>query len=335
MKEEAILSKEKSAPTMADVAREAGVALGTVSRVVNGEQVGEEYKSKVEAAIERLGYHYNSNGRTLRTGSTNTIAFIIPNTINPYFALLVHHINMALEKRNYRMLLCFTQYDTDREMEFIQMARLNQVDGVIALTYNPTLTIPADIPFVTIDRFFSTSVPCIASDNFGGGYLAAHKLKDFGCTSVAFLRIASKITNEPSKRKDGFVSACVEMHLPFEVMALEDGQPYSKIEEFLQEHMKDGRLTFDGLFIGTDSLAWQIIQTLRRMNVRVPEDVQVIGFDGIRMFGDQEPVVSTIVQPVQEIAEACVSTVLSKHLSNVPSLICLPVGYAYGGTTRE
>ncbi len=329
------MSKDNSAPTMADVAREAGVALGTVSRVVNGQQVGEVFRTRVEEAIQRLGYHYNSSGRTLRTGATDTIALIIPNTISPYFALLVHHINMALEKRDYRMLLCFSQYDTNRELEFIQMARQNQVDGVIALTYNPSLTIPDNIPFVTIDRFFSTSVPCIASDNFGGGYMAAHKLKELGCTNVAFLRVASRVTNEPSKRKDGFVSACVEMGLPFEVLALEDEQPYTEFERFLQHHVENGRLSFDGLFIGTDSLAWQIIHTLRRMQIRVPEDVQVIGFDGIRMFGDQEPVVSTIVQPVQEIAETCVSTVLSKHLSNVPSLICLPVTYLSGGTTRE
>ena len=171
------MAKEKNAPTMADVAREAGVALGTVSRVVNGQQVGEEFKAKVEDAIRRLGYQYNNSGHSLRTGSTNTIAFIIPNTINPYFALLVHHVNMALEKRDCKMLLCFTEYDTSREIEYIQMARQNQVDGIIALTYNPSLTIPADVPFVTIDRFFSSSVPCVASDNFGGGWLAAHKLK--------------------------------------------------------------------------------------------------------------------------------------------------------------
>ncbi len=327
--------KEKSAPTMADVAREAGVALGTVSRVVNGQQVGEEFRTRVDAAIERLGYHYNTSGRTLRTGNTNTIAFIIPNTINPYFAMLVHHVNIALEKRDYRMLLCFTEYDRDREMEFIQMARQNQVTGVIALTYNPTLTIPANVPFVTIDRFFSTSVPCIASDNFGGGYLAAHKLKEFGCKRAAFLRIGSRITNEPSKRKDGFVSACVELDLPFEILALEDDQPRERMKEFLLEHMENGKLSFDGLFIGTDSLAWQIIQFLQQHGIRVPEDVQVIGFDGIRMFGDQKYVLSTIVQPVQEIAETCVSTVLSRHLSNVPSLICLPVSYAPGGTTLD
>lgn len=320
---------------MADVAREAGVALGTVSKVVNGLPVGDAYKEKVEKAIETLGYQYNISGRALRTDRTNTIALIIPNTINPYFALLVHHINIALEKRNYKLMLCFSEYDSGREIEFIQMAQQNRVDGIIALTYNPDLTIPEEIPFVTIDRFFSVSVPCIAADNFGGGWMAARKLRDLGCKRLAFLRIGSTLTNEPSKRKDGFVAACVEMGLPFEVMALEDGQPFSEFERFLSDHRQDGRLAFDGLFVGTDSLAWQIIRVLRRMNIRVPEDVQVIGFDGIQMFGTLEYVVSTIVQPVQEIAEACVNTVLSKHLSNTPSLICLPVKYACGGTTKE
>ena len=327
--------KAKNAPTMADVAREAGVALGTVSRVINGQQVGAEFREKVEAAIQRLGYRYNSSGRALRTDSTKNIALIIPNTINPFFALLVHHINLALEKRDYRMLLCFTEYDRNREMDFIRMAEQNRVDGVIALTYNPDLVIPDDIPFVTIDRFFTVSVPCIASDNFGGGVLAARKLKELGCTSVALMRVSSTLINEPSKRKDGFVSACVEIGLPFEVLQLGDEEPYSRFEDFLSNHIIDGRLVFDGLFIGTDYLAWQIIRSLRSMGIRVPEDVQVIGFDGIRMFGDQEPIVSTIVQPVPEIAEACVSTVLSRHMSSVPSLICLPVHYLPGGTTRE
>ena len=112
--------------------------------------------------------------------------------------------------------------------------------------------------------------------------MAAARLKELGCRRVAFLRIGSTLTNEPSKRKDGFVSACVEAGLPFEVMALEDGQPLSEFERFLDSRMEDGKLLFDGLFIGTDSLAWHIIRKLRERHIRVPEDVQVIGFDGIR-----------------------------------------------------
>ena len=296
------MARERSGPTMADVAREAGVALGTVSRVVNGEPVGEEYREKVLTAIQRIGYRYNINGKALRTNRTDTVALIIPNTVNPYFASLVHHINIGLEKRNYKMLLCFTQYDRNREIEYIRMAQQNQVDGIIALSYNPDLSIPKEIPFVTIDRFFSVSVPCVASDNFGGGYMAARKLRDLGCRKVAFLNSESSLISETRKRKNGFVSACVEMNLPFEAFSLENVKPYEDFEAYLRSHMENGSLAFDGLFVGTDALAWQIIGSLKRMGLRVPEDIQVIGFDGIRLFGDQEYAVSTIVQPVSEIA---------------------------------
>ena len=139
---------KKTAATMSDVAREAGVALGTVSKVINGQSVGESYRLKVEAAVKKLNYQVNNSARSLKTDRTNTVAFIVPNTITPYFALLTHHINMALERRNYKMLLCFTEYDREREQDFIQMVRQNRADGIIALTYNPHLEIPEDIPFV-------------------------------------------------------------------------------------------------------------------------------------------------------------------------------------------
>ena len=318
---------------MSDVAREAGVALGTVSKVINGQSVGESYRLKVEAAVKKLNYQVNNSARSLKTDRTNTVAFIVPNTITPYFALLTHHINMALERRNYKMLLCFTEYDRDREQDFIQMVRQNRADGVIALTYNPHLEIPEDIPFVTIDRFFSVSVPCVAADNFAGGRMAAHELKRRGCRRVAFMRYGSRLTNEPSKRKDGFISGCMELGLPYECLLLDDGMPFSAFESFLRANMDGDRLTFDGIFCGTDTVAYQIIGILRGMGLRVPEDVQVIGFDGIRMFGDLDYVCSTIVQPVADIAEACVSMVLSPDFKGLPSLICLPVTYADGGTT--
>ena len=318
---------------MSDVAREAGVALGTVSKVINGQSVGESYRLKVEAAVKKLNYQVNNSARSLKTDRTYTVAFIVPNTITPYFALLTHHSNMALERRNYKMLLCFTEYDREREQDFIQMVRQNRADGIIALTYNPHLEIPEDIPFVTIDRFFSVSVPCVAADNFAGGRMAAHELARRGCRRVAFMRYGSRLTNEPSKRKDGFISGCMELGLPYECLLLDDETPLSAFEDFLRANMEGDRLTFDGLFCGTDTVAYQIIGILRKMGLRVPEDVQVIGFDGIRMFGDLDYICSTIVQPVADIAEACVSMVLSPDFKGLPSLICLPVAYADGGTT--
>ena len=331
------MEKTNYHPTMADVAKEAGVALGTVSKVVNNQRVGETYRQKVEDAIERLGYRYNNSGRALRTNQTGTIALILPNTVHPYFALLVHHINAALSRRNYRMLLFLTQGDHSQELECIRLASQNRVDGIIALTYTPHLEIPEGIRFVTIDRFFSHSIPCVASDNFSGGQLAVHKLHEFGCRKLLLLHSTSALRNEPNKRKDGFVSACEELKLSYQTLQLvEENITQTEVfEEFLASHVHNGQFDFDGIFCCSDLVAWSAKCTMQRMNIRVPEDVQIIGFDGIRMFGTHDYITSTIVQPVPEIAEVCVSTVLSEDFSSISSLICLPVKFAYGGTTKK
>ena len=325
----------RSKPTMSDVAREAGVSLGTVSNVVNGLKVNEAYRLKVEEAIRKLDYQVNNSGRNLKTGHSYTIALIIPNTRTPHFAALANDINVALVRRGYHMLLSFSDYDYKQEEEMLRFVRQNNVDGIIALTYNPRLELPVDIPCVTIDRFFSAQVPCVTADNYNGGRIAAEKFAELGCRKLAFLRIGSVLTNEPNKRKDGFAAACLEYGVDFDVKLLTDGEPMSRFEDFLREHLHDGRLDFDGIFCATDNLAYRVIRMLSGMGIKVPEDVQVIGFDGIRMFGDLNYICSTIVQPVTDIAETCVEMILSKDLAARPSLVCLPVRYAAGGTTKE
>lgn len=329
------MKDKKAAPTMKDVAREAGVALGTVSKVINGLPVGEPYRVRVEEAIQKLNYQVNSYAQGMKARKTHTVALLIPNTRNPYFASLIYQINLSLLKRNYRMLLCSTDYDHGAEQEYITMAQQNKVDGIIGLTYNPDLCIEENIPFISIDRSISPQIPCIASDNFAGGQLAAEKLADLGCRNVAFLRIGSSLSNEPNKRKAGFENGCLARNLRCSSKILEDGAPIREFELFLKEHMRDGSLEFDGLFCVTDFLAYEVLKILRKLKIRVPEEVQVIGFDGVRMFGDREYVCSTIVQPTAAIAEMCVELLLQESMTARPPLVCLPVTYAPGGTTRE
>ncbi len=329
------MGKQNSAPTMKDVAREAGVALGTVSKVINGIPVGESYRIKVEAAIEKLNYRINSYAKGLKSNKTFTIAVMVPNLINPFFSKLVNCINKSLAQRGYRMLLCATDYDPEQEQAYVIMAEQQKVDGIICLSYNPRLQVSEGVPLISIDRYFGGQIPCVASDNYGGGALAAQMLVENGCKSLAFLRVGSKLTNEPNKRKDGFINACENLDVPYMLKILDDGMPHSEFWDFLREHLHDGKLDFDGIFCVTDSLAHLTYHALQDMGLRVPEDVQIIGFDGIRKFGDMEYTCSTIVQPVEEMAEACVEMVLSKEDTRNPSLVCLPVSYAYGGTTKK
>lgn len=329
------MKKDHSIPTMKDVAREAGVALGTVSKVVNGLPVGDDYRIRVEAAIQKLNYQVNSYAQGLKTNRTYTVALLIPNTKEPFFASLAYYINLALLKRKYRMLLCSTDFDLNQEQEYVTMAQQNKVDGIIGLTYNPSLVVVENTPFVAIDRSIGPKIPCVSSDNFAGGQLAAEKLADLGCKNVAFLRTGSSLSNEPNKRKAGFENGCLSRGLTYEMKILNDGESYEEFEDFLTAHISNGKLSFEGIFCVTDGLAHFIIKMLRRLGQRVPEDVQVIGFDGIRYFGTQDYICSTIVQPLPEIAEMCVDLLLQDNMPAKPPLICLPVSYAYGGTTLE
>lgn len=324
---------KKSMPTMKDVAKEAGVALGTVSRVINGQQVGEEYRIRVEEAAQRLGYQVNSYARSLKTNKTNTVAVILPSTDHPYFAYLAQDLNMALRARNYRMILYLTNSNQEQEDECIRLVRQNKVDGIIGLTYS-RVQVAEDIPFISIDRYFGSSVPCVASDNYGGGRLAAERLVQLGCKKLLFLRIGSPIPSETDKRGDGFTTGCAMMNIPCDTFRLNEVPDWNVFRDFFAEHMVNGKLEYDGIFCTTDYLALQIRMILQNMGVRVPEDVQLIGFDGIRRFDTGGYYCSTIVQPTEKLAQTCVDMMLQDR-TNVPSLICLPVTYAAGGTTKE
>lgn len=123
--------------------------------------------------------------------------------------------------------------------------------------------------------------------------------------------------------------------LSYEMKILNDGDSIEEFEYFISEHIHEGTLSFDGIFCVTDRLACHVLRTLQKLGIRVPEDVQLIGFDGIRAFGNMDYHCSTIVQPVPDMAEMCVDLLLRENTMAKPPLVCLPVTYAHGGTTRE
>ena len=329
------IKKSGKAPTMKDVAREAGVALGTVSKVFNNIPVGESYKKKVEDAAQRLGYRVNSYARGLRAEKTNTVAVVLPDLNHPFFARLADDICVALTKQNYRMVLAVTKSDPNAEARCIRMIEQNMADGVIGLTYSANLDVSEDLPYVSIDRLLSPSIPCITSDNFGGGSMAAEKFVSLGCRKLLFLRSGSDVPGETDKRGAGFVTRCQLSGVDCTVQRYSDWQGLEPVFNYLEAHCRDGALEYDGIFCSTDLLAYQVRRHLGKMGIRVPEDVQIIGFDGIRRFGNEEYYCSTIVQPVQQIAETAVYILLHGASEQFPGFMCLPVSYAAGGTTRE
>ena len=177
--------------------------------------VHQRARRRVEEAAKKLGYQVNSYARGLKTNKTYSVALIWPSIRHPFFATLADELTAVLMQQGYRAVLMITNYDPEAEQKCITMVRQNKVDGIIALTYNPALEVDESIPFVTIDRRFSDKVPCISSDNFGGGQMAAEKLIELGCQKLLFLRIGSDVYSEVDKRRIGFESVCRERNIPF------------------------------------------------------------------------------------------------------------------------
>lgn len=210
-------------PTMKDLAREAGVSLGTVSKVINGLPVGEEYRLRVEEAIAKLDYRINTFAKGLRSGKTMMVALILPNLTSPFFSWLANSIGNELASRKYRMLLFCTNDAPEQEQECVRLAEQQKVDGVICLSFRSDLAVPEGVRFISVDRSLRPEIPCVSSDNYAGGWLAAQKLAEFGCTRPAMLCIGSAVPNEPAKRRDGFAAGCAALGLPCEIKSLSDG----------------------------------------------------------------------------------------------------------------
>ena len=325
---------KNNAPTMKDVAAEAGVALGTVSKVFNGIPVGEPYKRKVEEAALKLGYRVNHYARGMRTNRTGTIAVIIPVLDHPYFAHLTEELILNLAAKGYRALIGVTKRDLTIEARCIQMVREQKADGIIALTYKPDLEEIGDIPFVSIDRAFE-GVPCITSDNFAGGRMAAARLIELGAKKLLFLRTGSNVPGETDKRGYGFEYYARTAGIPC-LSIRENTEVYATaIKPHLDRMIEQGSFDYDGIFCSTDKLAYEVCAHLRQRNYRIPEDIQIIGFDGLYDFFSEERMVTTIIQNVEEIARATVEVLFDISNGRRPSLVCLPVTYGKGPTTRD
>lgn len=321
--------------TMKDVAKLAGVSVGTVSRVINNENgIKELTLSKVKSAIEELNYIPDAYARGMKKSKTETIALIIPTVWHPFFAEFAYYVENELSNHNYKLLLCNIS-GSKKEIEYINMLQQNKVDGIIAITYSPIDDyLTTNIPFVSIDRTYDNkNIACVTSDNKAGGRLAAKTLLEKGCQHLAFIGGHNQTTNETKNRHWYFKEYLEKVGQTCYSLDYDEDVSDTKyqVESFLREHSD-----IDGIFTINDFLALDVIEILRKLGRRVPEDVQVIGYDGIRLAAERKNPVSTIKQPLEEMAKEAVQILLS-IIDGVPHKVqsVLPISFIEGPTTKN
>ena len=321
--------------TMKDVAALANVGVGTVSRVLNSSgSVKESTRRKVEAAMKELNYIPNAYARGLKMNKTNTVALIIPTIWHPFFSEFAYYVESNLAEHKYKMLLCNSDVSSDKELEYIQMVQENKVDGIIGITYSDLDNfVSSHLPFVTIDRHFKEETVCVTSDNFHAGQLAVEKLVEKGCHKLGYIGTHSRFPTETTKRRDGFKAKAEQMGMPY---AIYDGE--DPVIEFKQEIRTffEENPDVDGIFAHTDFIALDILEVLEEMKRNVPEEVQIIGCDGIKMESGRKQFLSTIRQPVDLMAKAAVEKIIQVIDGEpVKTKITLPVHYLEGSTTKN
>lgn len=323
--------------TIKDVAKRAGVSVGTVSNVINNVNVKSKSKELVEKAIKELNYKPNVYARGLKLNKTNTVALILPTVWDPFLGELAYHIEKNLRNYNYKMILCNSENDYVKELEYINMVKQNKVDGIISITYSDIDPyISANIPIVSIDRFFTKTIPYVSSDNLEGGRLAAEELVKAGCRKLAIIGRGSEINNSTRNRVVGFIDYCKENDIDYkDYYYIGHSKSFNKfLDEFILENFKD-KIKFDGIFAITDSHANDIIEKLEEINISVPNDVQIIGYDGAKVNEKASIKISTIRQPLDLIAEKAVynlNKVINKEAISKETL--LPVKFIKGYTTK-
>lgn len=320
--------------TIRDIAREAKVGTTTVSRVLNNSsKVTPQTRQRVEEAMKKLNYVPNEYARVLKSQKSNTIGVSVPSIWHPFFSEFIYHIENVLQSKNYRLLISSNNLDPQAELEFLDMIRQNKVDGIIALTYhNIDNYLSSNIPFVSIDRYFEEKVAYVTSDNFHGGEIAAEELIKRGCEHLGYLAAIAPQKNDTLRRKDGFI-AYAQAHGQA-VQTYEQPEPILDYELFFDGFF-DLYPETDGLLVMNDQTSLLLLAYLDKKGISVPDDLQIIGYDGFSYFEGYQTTLTSIKQPIKEMAESALTLLFGLiNGEEIGNPVVLPVSFKDGKTTK-
>lgn len=299
--------------TSIDVAKAAGVSQTTVSRIVNGaDGVSERVRVKVEAAIQQLGYRPNLSARSLVTSRTHTIGVVLGDPRNSYYAELLHTISDELTHAGYRALILSGRADTTEDLA--RTLWETNVDAVILTT----TMLPADdegrivslgVPSVTMGPGTAPETATISPDNLEGGRIAGRHLVSLGHRRIGV--IAGPLgTASVRDRHEGFLSELEAAGVDFdadllEVADLDYTRAFAAATRLLQSPTPP-----TALFCHNDLVAFGALNAAKALGVSVPQDVSILGFDDVAMSSWEAFDLTTVRQPILEMARGAVELVL-------------------------
>jgi DNA-binding LacI/PurR family transcriptional regulator len=327
--------------TIRDVARYAGVSIATVSRVLNNSPaVREDTRQRVEAAIRALDYSPNPIARKLSRGLTHTIAVVLPLFTLPSFVERLRGVHQELADNAYDLVLYSIESDRQRNEQLARLASPSRVDGLLLISLPPNdeqaaLLLDSGVPTVMIDANH-VNFPRVIVDDELGGKLATAYLIDLGHRQIAFLSdfLDTPFHKSMRLRYDGYRSALAEAGIPFkEAYHVYDTHGRHEARMLARDLLQlDERPT--AIFAASDTQAIGVLDAAQDLGISVPEELSVIGFDGIRDADYMD--LTTIEQPLYESGTTGAGILLSllrNEIEALPIEVVLPLKLIKRGTT--
>lgn len=271
-------------PTIADVAKLAGVSTGTVSRVMNGaDNVHPDTRSKVNRAIAELGYEPNFQARSLRSKRTDTIALAIPELSNYFWTTIARGVQDASQAKGYHVLICNTNGRPSTSLRYLDLM-INRADGIILTRRSERVIITPEkkrekpIVFVGQSQAASWNVDNVYSDSISGAFALTQHLITLGHQKIAIItgRQSSASAND---RVMGYCMALADAGLPLDPNRIRWGEYDRKTAERLTHELIEYLPDTTGIVAANNEIAIGVIQALEKRHLAVPENVAVVCFD--------------------------------------------------------
>ena len=332
------------ASTMKDLSRETGLGLATISKYFNGGTVREKNRKLIEAAVKKLNYVPNEVARSLKTQQTRVVGVIIPELSNAFITSIISSMEDILRQHDYAVIVCDCRSDPRREKEAVEFLMHRRVDGLINMATDASgdhlkSALDAGIPILLVDRLINSlrsRVSAVVIDNVYAAGQAVHKLTGLGHRKIGLV-LGSPDLYTTNARLTGYLSALREVGIKPDDRYIRYGDytmdgGYQAVQELIG--LPDAPTA---LFITNFEMTLGGMLALQHNGIRVPEDLSVIGFDKLELFGGIFPDLTLIRQPQLGIGRECANLMLdmlSDRENVAPRIVTLTTELTEGSSVR-
>jgi len=311
-----------SAVNIKQLAKQLNLSISTVSRALNDSyDISPGTRKKVLDLAKKLNYQPNPHASSLRKHSSKTIAVVVPEIANNFFALAINGIQSAAREKGYHVLIYVTNENDKIESESLKHLQNGRIDGLLISVSNKTVNDEdllriqeQGIPLVFFDRVrdeFETAK--VTTDDFESGFKAAEHLIRQGCKRIAYLQISNNLSIGMNRMR-GYLEALKQYNLKQEKKLIVDcvddrEKNYASIEALLKSKERP-----DGIFASVEHLAITSYLVCKNAKIKIPKDVKIISFSNLETASLLNPSLTTITQPAFEIGREA-AAILIKALT--------------------